>query len=114
MPENSFLRVDRGEALFASDAPKRGFEIGDLPGFSVRIENGIAHITPLYENAPCSVRPFLTEYLKAQGEKRDRLLRQSLALSMRKGDMEAGAYLKTLLEKETDGNEASVDGTRLL
>lgn len=47
LPEGAFLRRDRGEALFVTDAPRRGGGIDwTAAGFLCREENSLAHLTP--------------------------------------------------------------------
>lgn len=51
LPPEAFLRRDRGEALYASDAPRRQPDLAWLSGlsdagFDCRVAGGLAHITP--------------------------------------------------------------------
>lgn len=46
LPQGAFLRRDRGDALYITDAPRRGW-IGPLSGFSVEICGPFAKISPL-------------------------------------------------------------------
>lgn len=45
LPEGAFLKLDRGEALFVTDAPRRGGG-RDWPGFECEMRNGLAFLTP--------------------------------------------------------------------
>lgn len=46
LPQGAFLRRDRGDALYITDAPRLGWE-GNLEGFSVEIRGALARISPL-------------------------------------------------------------------
>ena len=51
LPENAFLRRDRGEALFVTDAPTRQppeawLRRVEAAGFECRVEGGLARLTP--------------------------------------------------------------------
>lgn len=46
LPERAFLRRDRGDALFVSNAPALGFEGMTLEGFELRIEGELVYILP--------------------------------------------------------------------
>lgn len=47
LPEGAFLRRDRGDALYVTDAPRRGVNVDwDGLGFICRTENGLARLTP--------------------------------------------------------------------
>ena len=75
LPKGAFLRRDRGEALFVTDAPRRGGcpDWGAL-GFECEVSAGLAHLTPgkvwvieleaLYPEPP----DFLCQTLRRGGE----------------------------------------------
>ena len=47
LPEGAFLRRDRGDALFVTDAPRRGtLPDGPKVGFLCETDNGLARLTP--------------------------------------------------------------------
>lgn len=46
LPERAFLRRDRGEALFISNAPAMGFQGSAIEGFELRIEGKLMRILP--------------------------------------------------------------------
>lgn len=51
LPPGAFLRRDRGDALFVTDAPRRAADGGWLAelgarGFDCRVEDGLARLTP--------------------------------------------------------------------
>lgn len=47
LPKGAFLRRDRGDALYVTDAPRRGAEIDwGAAGFLCREEGGLACLTP--------------------------------------------------------------------
>lgn len=56
LPKEAFLRRDRGNALYVTDAPRFGWT-DPGPAFSVEVKNGLAYLTPM---------PFLME--RAEGE----------------------------------------------
>ena len=91
-----FLRPDRGDALFVSDAPRRGTEITELPaGYKAVICNGIMKIYPEAD----TTRELTSLYIavvKADEATAERLLRQALAVSMRKKDLKACEFIREL------------------
>ena len=48
IPEAAFLRRDRGDGLYVTDAPRRGFS-GEIPGLRAEIAGGIARLFPKEE-----------------------------------------------------------------
>lgn len=46
LPERAFLRRDRGEALFISNAPAFAPDITDIPGFIAKKEGMLLHLLP--------------------------------------------------------------------
>ena len=105
LPGGAFLRLDRGEALFVSDAPRFGVFDVEIEGFATETKGELTFITPLYSDAPDGIRPIMTALIKADGDKRERLIRQNLAVCMRKKDAQGRAFLEKLL-KEEDEHEA--------
>ena len=105
LPHDSFLRVDRGQALFVSDAPRRHpeYKAIALEGFQIRAENDLLYITPIYDQAPESVTAVLTALLKSDSEQKDRIIRENLALNMRlKRQREIEFWKKMLSEGEKE------------
>lgn len=45
LPDGAFLRRDRGDAMYVTNAPAKGWR-GDIPGFTVETEGALAHISP--------------------------------------------------------------------
>ena len=118
LPEDAFLRRDRGDGLYVTNAPAKGWH-GEIPGFSVDVSGGIARINALPETiekcgympdglaaelerfkgtSPESVRIFC-ECIKcaeapdaAKWEKCDRMLRQAAAKALRDGGGEGLYY----------------------
>lgn len=117
LPEKAFLRRDRGEALYVTNAPALGWD-GEIPGFSVRREDKLAYLTPLpdaFEEcgyAPDALAERLSRFRGASGETMglyaaclkcvaapdigqweacDRAVRQAAAVALRKGGGE-GLY----------------------
>ena len=43
LPEGAFLKRDRGDALYVTDAPRKG-GVADIPGFCVKVQGDIARI----------------------------------------------------------------------
>ena len=114
LPEGAFLKLDRGDALFVTDAPRRG-ECPDWAGFECEITNGLARLTPgkawllaleaEYPEPPDFLCASLrrggepdAEVLKlfAMGLKKDpgfgRKLRQTAAARLRKHETLGGLY----------------------
>lgn len=52
LPQGAFLRRDRGDALYITDAPRLGWT-GPLSGFSVEIRGPLARISPLAGTMAC-------------------------------------------------------------
>lgn len=97
LPVGAFVRVDKGNGLFVTDAPRRAGEIPALPeGFSAITENGIMHITPDFEDVPEGLKVFALEFLKGDAGVKERLLRQNLAVMMRLKDAEGAEFLRNL------------------
>ena len=104
LPEKAFLRFDRGKALFVSDAPRFDGEIAGIEGYECEISNGLMHITPRFGDVPEAIRPLMPEIIKADKLKREKLIRQNLALRMRLHDAEGRAYLEILLKEENEND----------
>ena len=103
LPEKAFLRFDRGEALFISDAPRfPGSYPQKISGYEVVVRSGLMRLTPTYEDVPESVRGLMTEFIKANGTQRERIIRQNLAVSLRLHDAPGTAFLNELLKEVTE------------
>lgn len=103
-PLGAFVRVDRGGALFVSDAPARGADMDvrarlERAGFVVSVEAGLMRVTPALDDAPYELRAVCVKWLKADGARAERIAREALAVAMRLHDAASVAYLKPLLEK---------------
>lgn len=95
LPQTAFLRTDRGEALFVSDAPMRSEKPPTLPDeYESSSDGRLLRITPKLYDLPGEARPHYIAYLKT---KDDAFLRRALALCMRKHDTEAAARLERML-----------------
>ncbi len=116
LPHGSFLRLDRGEALFVSDAPRLGIEIDpeSLSGYQVKIEDKLMYITPSFIEAPEKLREMLIHCLKSEGIQKERLLRMNLAKALREKDQVCTDFLQAILDEEERKNEDPVAGTCLL
>lgn len=81
----AFLRIDRGDALFISDAPRRGAENFDAldTDFECRVRDGLLRLTPRFPHVPESLRPFYLNLMKSGGAEREFRLRKALAENMR-------------------------------
>ena len=111
LPPGAFLRRDRGDALYVTNAPARGWT-GPAAGFSVELCGGIAKLTPdaasmqSCDFLPDRLATELARFTGASGEairiftacmkcveapdrqsfeKCDRLLRQAAARALRSG-----------------------------
>lgn len=106
LPPKAFLRLDRGDSLFVTDAPRFLPEKNlQIPGYSTLLAGGILHITPVFEDIPTSLRDVMVRILKAEDEDRDRLIRTHLALALRQRDAQSAKILDELLKGESE-NEA--------
>ena len=95
LPENAFLRTDRGDALFITDAPMRSKEPPALPDEYETSSNGrLLRITPKLNDLPEEAKNHYITYLKT---KDDASLRRALALCMRAHNAEAAARLERML-----------------
>ncbi len=57
LPDEAFLRRDRGSGLYVTNAPAKGWA-GEIPGFSVEVSGAIAHISVLPETMEtCGYEP---------------------------------------------------------
>ena len=80
LPAGAFLKLDRGTALFVTDAPRRG-PCPRWPGFDCVIENGLARLTPdarwlrALEDEYPQPPDFLCAYLRRGGEPDDAALK---------------------------------------
>lgn len=118
LPEGAFLRRDRGEALYVTNAPAKGWN-GNINGFSVEISGNIAKLTPNADTiqacdfAPDTLAKELSRFTGTSREaiaifsacikcveapdtvsyeKCDRLLRQAAAKALRSGGGEGLYY----------------------
>ena len=83
-PCGAFVRIDRGEALFVSDAPRRIAHTIELPSeFTFIVKNGLMYIKPVFSDVPESLRDFYLIYIKAGAVQQDRLRRMKLSECMR-------------------------------
>lgn len=125
LPEGAFLRLDRGEALFVTDAPRRGAcPDFDAVGFLCRVENGLAYLAPGPEwlltleaeypeppNPLCAslkrfdgppddktIRLFCLGLKQPGSAAYDRRLRQLAAATLRKHEARGGLYACGLVQ----------------
>ena len=118
LPEDAFLRRDRGNGMYATNAPAKGWS-GTVPGFSVEVNGAIACISILPETmCMCDYEPdrLATELERFRGcsadaaqiftecmkcveapdtvayEKCDRRVRQAAAATLRTGGGEGLYY----------------------
>ena len=93
--------MDRGQALFVTDAPRRGeFDVSFLQEhFEIRSENNLAYLTPRLDFVPLRLRKVYLKILKSDPDEQNVLIRQALAESMRlKADDEI-QFMNELLER---------------
>ena len=114
LPSNAFLRIDRSDSLFVTDAPRfaHGSEI-QIPGYKTRLCRGVLHIIPEFDDVPSPIKGVMVSILKAGQTEKNRLIRTHLALALRKHDTESAKILEEMLEG-VEVDEAKVDGARLL
>ena len=118
LPEGAFLRRDRGDALYVTNAPAKGWD-GRLEGFRAHTEGAIAHIYPdaatvekcgfapdrladelsRFKGVSDDVIPIFCACIKcaeapeeAVFERCDRMVRQSAAKALRAGGGEGLYY----------------------
>lgn len=98
----AFLRTDRGECLFVSDAPRRGYAaFAPLEAeFECRVTNGLLYLAPRLTGVPQSLRAVYLSLLKTNGAAREAILRKTLAKSMRLHNTEEIEYLNKIWEDE--------------
>jgi len=96
-PFGAFVRVDRGDMLLVTDAPRRYAGDVALPeGWQARTDNGIMRVTPCYD-APEELSGFITRFLKSAPETADRLARQALAVALREKNTEQVQFISQLI-----------------
>lgn len=118
LPEGAFLRRDRGDALYVTNAPSKGWS-GDIPGFSVELNGNIARVSILpetmtlccfegdrlarelvrFKGTSPEAAAIFNECMKCVEaperillEKCDRRLRQSAAMALRSGGYDGLYY----------------------
>ena len=100
----TFIKIDRSDALFVSDAPRRSenFEDCYLPTLMQRflctIKNDLLYLTPKFENVPPSLTGVCIRILKLEGYEREKEIRTNLAVSMRNKNTAEINFLTKLLE----------------
>lgn len=101
-PLGAFVRIDRGGALFVSDAPRRGAEIPNAleAEFEARISGGLMYLTPRLARVPERLRGVFLCAMKADGAEREVLLRKAFAESMRLHCAEEIAFFTKIWEDE--------------
>lgn len=75
LPPGAFLRRDRGDALFVTDAPRRGANPDwTAPGFHCACQGGLARLTPgpdwlsaLEDEYPAPPDPFCAAFVRFRG-----------------------------------------------
>ena len=114
LPEQAFLRIDRKNALFVSDAPRFAEkETLALDGYDLEYSGNLLRITPTFEGVPQGLKDVCLGILKSGSkEQKNRLIRTNLAKAMRTHDREKTAFLMQLLRKEEEDEDQLV-GTRL-
>lgn len=100
--QGAFLRLDRGEALFVCDAPRRGIFLcaGWEEEFEIAERNGLLFLTPRLTFVPLRLRQTYLRMLKAMPAARERLIRQTLAECLRLKNGEEIAFMDQLYKEE--------------
>ncbi|MBQ3080354.1 MAG: hypothetical protein IJC48_10215 [Clostridia bacterium] len=100
--ESAFLRIDRSDALFVTDAPRRNpsrFQ-SVLPlleeHFIVSTENGLSRLTPKFSSAPAALRDACLIILKGDPDTKKREIRTRLAIAMRQRNQEEIDFLNCI------------------
>ena len=101
-PLGAFVRMDRGDALLVSDAPRRGAEIPKAleADFETRLSGGLLYLTPRLTRIPQRLRGIFLSAMKADAEERETLLRKALAESMRLRNADEIEFLTKIWEDE--------------
>lgn len=98
----AFIRVSKGEGLLVTDAVRRGCTLEELrnklPGFQFFEKDSLVYLTPEY-GFSAETNDLLTEILKADKLKREKLIRNGLAVAMRLKNREQIEVLKILFER---------------
>lgn len=101
----AFLRLSRTDELFVTDLPRRlpGFSkvcevLGDT--FEIRTENDLMFLSPALSGFETEFRKLLVCILKAEGEKREKLVRNALAVALRLKRPEEAEILNKILEED--------------
>ena len=95
------MKVDRGDALFVTDAPRRGgLDASTLEAFfEIRTANALAYLTPRFDSVPPRLKNAYLQILKSERSIRDVLIRKTLAESMRLHAREEIHFMNKLLER---------------
>lgn len=103
LPENAFLKKDRGEALFVSDAPRRQKNFAlNSNAFDTAEKGGLLYITPRFAQYPADLRPLLLLCVKNGIGSEQKEIRNELALRLRKRSTDAVGFLKSMIRKTED------------
>lgn len=99
-PCGAFVRIDRGSALFVSDAPRHGFAASPSLAalFMLRQEKQLLFLSPRLTDVPEALRALYLRLLKADPVPRDRMLRQALAECLRLHRAEEAQFLERIFE----------------
>ena len=98
----AFVRLSRGEGLFVTDALRRGCDLeflsDHLSSFQLFVKDGLVFLTPDY-GFDTETNGILTDILKADQEKREKIIRTHLSKSMRLKDQRKIALFQLLYER---------------
>ena len=99
---DAFLRVSRSDGLFVTDAKRRNADMDvlkeKLSDFSINEKDGLLYLTPDYGLSD-ETSAIYTEILKSSGEKKEKLIRQSLSAAMRSKNSEQTELFGILYER---------------
>ncbi len=104
---DAFVKIDRGSALLVSDAPARGLFTENAKAaleaeFILAEDRGLAYLTPRLYGVPERLRRVYVDILKSEGDRRERLIRQSLAECLRQKNADEAAFMQRLFDGERD------------
>lgn len=104
----AFLRLSRSDDLFVTDAPRKTTDIENLQKrleneFRVRLDGGLMYLTPHFPDQTEKFSKTLVSLLKETGEKREKLLRNSLAEAMRLKNTKEIEILTNILKEDSQG-----------
>lgn len=103
----AFLRISRTDGLFVSDLPRKKADIDGFikslnNAFEVKTDHGLLYLTPVFPEFSHQFQSILVSILKENGDKREKLIRNALAVAMRKKNLNEIDFLENILKEESE------------